>query len=256
MENYNQNNFTSYTVLDSSPASNTGAISKKFMANVFSWMFLALAVSAFFAYLFSENETLKAILYQPTEYGGYSMTGAGLFVAFSPLAFVLIMSFGYRKLSSVALTALFVLFSAMMGMSLSSILFVYTASSVIGCFASASVMFGIMAVMGYTTDKDLTSFGSMLTMGLIGIIIASMVNMFLHSEALYYIISFIGIAVFTGLTAYDVQKLKRIGAGIEYQGDGVTVNDTTKLALLGALNLYLDFINLFLMLLRVFGRQK
>ena len=115
-------------------------------------------------------------------------------------------------------------------------------------------MFGVMAIMGYTTDKDLTSFGTLLTMGLVGMVIAMMINWFLHSDALGYIISLVGVAVFTGLTAYDVQKLKRVGAGVEY-GD-VSANDTKKLSLLGALTLYLDFINLFIMLLRLFGNRR
>ena len=108
--------------------------------------------------------------------------------------------------------------------------------------------------MGYTTEKDLTSFGSLMIMGLVGIVIASMINLFMHSEGLYYIISIVGVAVFLGLTAYDVQKLKRIGAGVEFQG--VAAADTRKLAIMGALSLYLDFINLFLMMLRLFGRRK
>ena len=111
-----------------------------------------------------------------------------------------------------------------------------------------------MAVMGYTTDRDLTSFGRIMFMGLIGIVVASLINMFLHSSGMNYIISIIGVAVFTGLTAYDTQKLKRIGAGIEYEG--TSANDSKKLALMGALNLYLDFINLFLMLLRLFGNKR
>jgi FtsH-binding integral membrane protein len=115
-------------------------------------------------------------------------------------------------------------------------------------------MFGVMAVMGYTTDKDLTSFGRILSMGLIGIVIAMIINMFMHSGPLNYLISIIGVAVFTGLTAYDTQKLKRIGAGLEFAGTSAT--DTRKLALMGALNLYLDFLNLFLMLLRLFGNRR
>lgn len=111
-----------------------------------------------------------------------------------------------------------------------------------------------MAVMGYTTDKDLTSFGRILTMGLIGIVIASIINMFLGSDRMGYIISIVGVAVFTGLTAYDVQKLKRIGEGVEFEG--TSASDTKKLAIMGALNLYLDFINLFLMLLRLFGGRR
>ena len=128
---------------------------------------------------------------------------------------------------------------------------IYTAGSVVGAFLSASVLFGAMAVAGYTTNIDLTKFGSILMMFLLGIIIASVVNIFLGSSQLDYIISFIGVAVFIGLTAYDVQRLKRIGAGIEY-GDA----SANKMVIMGALSLYLDFINLFLMLLRLFGSRK
>jgi FtsH-binding integral membrane protein len=115
-------------------------------------------------------------------------------------------------------------------------------------------MFGVMAVMGYTTDKDLTSFGRILSMGLIGIVVAMLINMFLHSSGMAYLISIVGVAVFTGLTAYDTQKLKRIGAGLEFAG--TSAGDTKKLVLMGALSLYLDFLNLFLMLLRLFGNRR
>ena len=178
----------------------------------------------------------------------------GWVVTFAPFAFLLIMQFGINKLSAASMTFLFLAFAAVLGMSLSFILLVYTSGSVIGCFGAASAMFGVMAVMGYTTDKDLTSFGRILTMGLIGIFVASIINMFLRSSGMGYLISIIGVAVFTGLTAYDTQKLKRIGAGLEYEG--TSANDTKKLALMGALNLYLDFINLFLMLLRLFGNRR
>jgi len=252
MDNYNQE-FSNYTVLDSQPASGTGTVAKKFMASVFAWMFVALGVSTFFAFLYATNPTLLGELYVQTE-RGISMAPLGWVVTFAPFAFILIMQFGINKLSAAAMTFLFFAFSAVMGMSLSFILLVYTSGSVIGCFASASVMFGVMAVMGYTTDKDLTSFGRILSMGLIGIFVAMLINMFLHSGPMNYLISIVGIAVFTGLTAYDTQKLKRIGAGLEYEG--TSANDTKKLALMGALNLYLDFINLFLMLLRLFGNRR
>ena len=255
MDNYNQQQFSSYTILDSHQTNSNGAVAKKFMANVFSWMFLALAISAIFAFLFSSNAELSAQLYQQTV-RGLSLTGTGMLVALAPLAFVLIMSFGFNRLSSGAMTALFIIYAAVMGMSLSVILLAYTTGSVIGCFVASSAMFGVMAVLGYTTDKDLTSFGSMMMMGLIGIIIASMINFFLHSEGLDFIISILGVAIFTGLSAYDVQKLKRIGSGLEFQENGIAVSDTRKLAVFGALSLYLDFINLFLMLLRLFGRRK
>ena len=252
MDNYNQE-FSNYTVLDSQPVSGTGAVAKKFMASVFGWMFVALAVSTLFAFLYATNPTLLGQLYEQTE-KGIRMAPLGWVVTFAPFAFILIMQFGINKLSAAAMTFLFFAFSAVMGMSLSFILLVYTSGSVIGCFASASVMFGVMAVMGYTTDKDLTSFGRILSMGLIGLLVAMLINMFLHSGPMNYLISIVGIAVFTGLTAYDTQKLKRIGAGLEYEG--TSANDTKKLALMGALNLYLDFINLFLMLLRLFGNRR
>jgi len=115
-------------------------------------------------------------------------------------------------------------------------------------------MFGIMAFMGYTTKQDLTKFGRILIMGLIGIIVASVINLFMGSSSLDYLISFLGVMIFTGLTAYDVQKLKNIGAGIQYAD--VPASDVKKVSILGALNLYLDFINLFLFLLRLFGGRR
>ena len=252
---YNQSrqNFSSYTVLDSVTSSASGTVARKFMANVFLWMFIALGISAVCAYLFATNQTLINMLYVQTE-RGMSLSGLGMITAFAPIGFVLIMSFGFSRLSSVALTGLFITYAAVMGMSLSVILLTYTSGSVLGCFASSSAMFGVMAVMGYTTEKDLTSFGRILFMGLIGIVIASIINMFIGSSGFDIIISIVGVAVFTGLTAYDVQKLKRIGAGLEY-GD-VPADNTAKLSIMGALSLYLDFINLFLMLLRLFGNRR
>jgi len=254
MENYNQHEFTNYTVVDSQQATGTGTVAKKYMASVFAWMFVALGVSTFFAWLFGTSEALTSQLYNVTASGGRVPTGLGWIVTFAPIGFVLLMGMGFRRLSASALTLLFLVFATIMGISLSYILWVYSSGSVIGCFSAASLMFGAMAVMGYTTQKDLTSFGQIMTMGLIGILIAMVVNMFIGSAAISYIISLVGVAVFTGLTAYDVQKLKRIGAGVEYEG--VSASDTRKLAILGALDLYLDFINLFIMLLRLFGGRK
>lgn len=252
MDNYNQHEFTNYTVVGSTQRT-AGAVSKKFMASVFTWMFAALGISAVFAFLFASNIGLMEYVAVMTD-KGLRLTGTGLVVAFAPLLFVMAMSAGLRRFSVPVLTVLFIAFAAVMGISLSVTIMTYTASSVITCFLTASLMFGVMAVMGYTTDKDLTGFGSILTMALVGMLIAMMVNWFMHSSALGYIISLVGVAVFTGLTAYDVQKLKRIGAGLEFEG---TSNATTKkLALMGALNLYLDFINLFIMLLRVFGGKR
>ncbi len=222
--------------------------SKKFMSNVFLWMFIALSISAAAAYFFATSENLIKLL---VDFDTGRTTLWGKVAMFSPIAFVLIMSFGINKLSYSALSFLFIAYATVTGISLSFILLAYTASSVLGCFITASLLFGVMAVAGYTTNQDLTKFGSILIMLLVGIVIASIVNFFLGSDQLGYIISFVGVAVFVGLTAYDVQKLKRISEGIEY-GDA----SSKKTALMGALTLYLDFINMFLFLLRLFGRRK
>jgi len=224
---------------------------KNFMANVFAYMFMALGISALFAYLFASNLQLLSYLINDTHTG---LNVLGFIVMFAPLGFVLLMSFGYSRLSAPVLVLLFIVYSALNGISFSFILLNYTASSVFGCFLSAAAMFGIMAFMGYTTKQDLTKFGRILFMGLIGIIVASLINLFLHSNGMSYLISFIGVAVFTGLTAYDVQKLKNIGAGIQYAD--VPASDVKKVSIMGALNLYLDFINLFLFLLRLFGGRR
>jgi uncharacterized protein len=223
---------------------------RSFIANVFLLMFIALGVSALFAWQFSLNDQLRAYLITPT-----GLTGLGKITLFAPLGFVLIMSFAYQRLSATALMALFIAYAVINGISFSFILLAFTPGSVLGCFLSASAMFGVMAVMGYTTNQDLTKFGRILMMGVIGVLIAMVINFFLHSSQLDYIISIIGVMVFTALTAYDVQKLKRIGEGVEYQG-GVAANDVKKMSILGALTLYLDFINIFLFLLRMFGNRR
>ncbi len=226
----------------------TSAISRTFMASVFSWMFAALAITSVVAYYFAHDSTLFSTLVNVTL---GKLTTLGYVVMFAPLAFILVISFGFNRLSYPILLLLFLLFSGVMGMSLSFIFQQYTSGSIYGTFAAASGMFGLMAVVGYTTKTDLTKFGSIMMMGLVGIIIASVINWFLQSDSMSYIISFIGVLVFTGLTAYDVQKLKRIGAGVEY---GTEV--ASKLVIMGALNLYMDFLNLFLFLLRIFGDRK
>lgn len=222
---------------------------RTFISNVFLLMFVGLGISALFAWQFSVNADLSSYLI--TDAG---LTLLGKITVFAPLGFVLLMSFGYQRLSATALVALFIAYAIINGISFSFILLQFTSGSVIGCFLSASAMFGIMAVMGYTTSQDLTKFGRILIMGLIGTFVAMLINFFLHSSQLDYIISIIGVMVFTGLTAYDVQKLKRIGEGLEY--DDVSSNNNKKIAVLGALNLYLDFINIFLFLLRMFGRRS
>jgi len=224
---------------------------KNFMANVFAYMFMALGISALFAYLFAANPELRQYLINDTNTG---LNPLGYIVMFAPIGFVLLMSFGFSKLSAPVLILLFVIYSALTGISFGFILLRYTSGTVLACFLSSAAMFGIMAFMGYTTKQDLTKFGRILFMGLIGIIVASIINLFMGSSSLDYLISFLGVMIFTGLTAYDVQKLKNIGAGIQYAD--VPASDVKKISILGALNLYLDFINLFLFLLRLFGGRR
>jgi hypothetical protein len=175
----------------------------------------------------------------------------GWVVMLAPLGFILAMNFGFNRFSSSGLTLLFLAFSAVMGMSLSYIFIIYASATLTQVFLITAGMFGTMAVLGYRTQTDLTKFGSLLYMALIGIILASVVNWFMGSSGLDYIISVLGVLIFTGLTAYDTQKLKRIGAGVEYGSEAAS-----KLAIIGATSLYLNFINLFLFLLRLFGGRR
>ncbi len=241
MNEHNQNPFQIIQ-----PKAENITVAKTFVANVFSWMFLALAATSVTAYYFASSPSLLSLLISET-----GLSPLGWLVMLSPLGFVLLMSLGFNKLSAGALTVLFIVYSIITGMSLSFILLIYTAASVGTTFAITAGMFGIMAVAGYTTKVDLSKFGSIMIMGLIGIVIASLVNMFLQSSQMDYIISFIGVLVFTGLTAWDVQKIKRIGASAELGSES-----TRKLTIMGALTLYLDFINLFLFLLRFLGNRK
>jgi FtsH-binding integral membrane protein len=171
-------------------------------------------------------------------------------VALAPLAFVFVLGFGINRFSAATAQLLFWLFSALMGLSLSSIFLVYTDASIAKVFFITAATFGAMSLYGYTTKRDLTSIGNFLIMGLIGLIIAMIVNIFLASSALDFAISAIGVLIFVGLTAYDTQKVK------ESYNASMGAELLTKGAIMGALNLYLDFINLFLMLLRLFGNRE
>ena len=178
------------------------------------------------------------------------MSGLKWIVMLAPLGIVFFMSFGINKMTAAKAQTTFWIFAALMGLSLSSILLVYTGMSVTRVFFICSATFGAMSIYGYTTKRDLTKLGSFLMMGLIGIIIASIVNIFMKSSMMYFVISILGVLIFVGLTAYDTQKIKNM----------YSVSDTGELmgkkAVMGALTLYLDFINLFIMLLRLFGQRR
>ncbi len=222
------------------------AVDRSFLSNVFLWMSFGLLLSAGMAYYFGTNINLLRLLVTET-----GMTALGWVVMIAPLGFVFAMSLGYQKFSANTLTILFALYAATVGMSLSFLVLIYTSASIFKTFIITAGMFGSMAFMGYTTKTDLTKLGSLLFMALIGLIIAMVVNFFLNSSMFDYIISILGVLIFTGLTAYDVQKLKRLGAELEARGES-----SQKMVIMGALTLYLDFINLFLFLLRLFGNRK
>ncbi len=215
-----------------------------FMSSVFTYMTGALAISGVLAYVFAHSAGLLSMIV--SQQGG--LTLFGWVATLSPLIFVLVMNFGLEKLSSTALLGLFIAFAGMMGISLSTIFLTYAAGTIYQTFAITAVTFGVMALLGYTTSTDLTKFGSLLMMAVVGLIIAMVVNMFLGSALMDYIISIFGVFIFTGLTAYDTQRLKRIGSGEEYGAE-----NRNKLAIMGSLSLYLNFINLFLFLLRLLG---
>jgi Integral membrane protein, interacts with FtsH len=156
-----------------------------------------------------------------------------------------------RRLSATAAVALFIAYSALNGLTLSGIFLIYTASSIGVTFFITAGLFAIMSAYGYTTQRDLTKLGNLLFMLLIGVILASVVNFFMHSTTIYWIVAYVGVFIFTGLIAYDTQKLKEM-----YAVSAVNPEEGKKVAVIGALSLYLDFINLFLMLLRFFGRRN
>ncbi|QHS54716.1 Bax inhibitor-1/YccA family protein [Mucilaginibacter sp. 14171R-50] len=223
--------------------------SRRFIANVFVWMFVALGISSVCTYAFSFIPELSGLL-RDTETGQNNIFGT--ITMFAPLIFVIILARGLNKLSVFATILMFLAFSAIMGISLSYIFYIYSFGTISTAFITAAIVFGVMAIGGYTTQQDLTKFGSILIMLLIGGIVATILNLFIfRSSSFDLLISYILVAVFVGLTAYDVQKLKRIGAGIEY-GDSTA----KKTAIMGALTLYLDFVNLFLLLLRIFGGNR
>ncbi len=172
-------------------------------------------------------------------------------IILSPLVFVLVLSFGIQRLSTLASQALFWAFAGVMGLSLSSIFVVYSGESIARVFFITAAMFGAMSLYGYTTKRDLSAMGAFMFMGLIGLIIAMIVNIFVQSSMLAFGISVIGVIVFTGLTAWDTQLIKNL-----YLGSREDEDTLSKLAIMGALRLYLDFINLFLMLLRLLGNRN
>ncbi len=214
------------------------------LRNVYLWMTMALGISGLMAYLTVTTPVLFSLIFSST--ASFWILGIGT------IALVLVISAMIDRLSFTAATLLFILYSLLMGMFCSSIFIIYTMSSIVSTFLIAAGTFAAMAIVGSVTKRDLSTLGRILIMALIGLIIASVVNIFVASSKMDWIITYAGVLIFTGLTAYDAQKIKKM---ITFSADGV--NETTqKITLLGALSLYLDFINLFLYLLRIFGKRN
>ncbi len=214
----------------------------EFIRSVYNWMAIGLALTGFVAYYVANTPALVEVIF------GNRLLFFGLIIG--ELALVFMISARIQKMQASTATALFVIYSILNGATLSFIFLVYTASSITSTFFICAATFVACSIYGWTTKRDLTSMGGFMTMGLIGIIIASVVNMFFRSSAMSMIISYIGVIVFVGLTAYDTQHLKTMALN---QPDNLEAGVVRKGAILGALKLYLDFINLFLMLLRILG---
>ena len=213
------------------------------MRKVFVWMTLALAITGLTAYGVATSPTILSLIFSS------KVTFFGLIIAEFALVFAI--SGAINRLSLSTATMLFILYSVINGATLSSIFFAFSVATIGKVFFITAGTFGAMALVGYTTKTDLTSMGKLLFMALLGIIIASVVNMFVASSGLDLILSYVGVLVFVGLTAYDTQKIKQMCQTAPDAGES-----TQKLALIGALSLYLDFINLFLYLLRIFGNNR
>ena len=227
---------------------------RAYMLKVYNYMATGVLLTGIIALL---SFKMSVVTDSSGAISGFTSFGNALFfsglkwvVMLAPLGIVFYMSFGINKMSAAKAQTVFWLFAALMGLSLSWILLVYTGVSVARVFFITSATFGAMSIYGYTTKRDLTRFGSFLMMGLIGIIIASLVNIFLKSSMMYFVISILGVLIFVGLTAYDTQKIKNM----YYSSDNE--EQSGKKAIMGALTLYLDFINLFIMMLRLFGQRR
>ncbi len=224
-------------------ANTTTLATTSFFPRVYAWMTIGLGLTALASLFTLTTPALLETIFSN------KLVFYGLMIG--ELALVIALSAAIRRISATTATLMFLLYSALNGVTFAAIFLVYTQSSIANAFLVTAGTFAGMSLYGMVTKRDLTGLGSFMFMGLVGIIIASVVNIFLHSEMIYWITSYIGVFVFVGLTAYDTQKLKMIGQQGFANGES-----RQKMAILGALTLYLDFINLFLMLLRVMGDRR
>ena len=223
---------------------------RSYMLRVYNYMTIGLVLTGLTAYVVSSTPALLQLFYAQNALGQLQPTMLAYVAMFSPFAFILALSFGIQRMSASTAQLVFWLFAAVMGLSMSHIFLTFTGASIARVFFITAATFAAMSLYGYTTKRDLSGLGSFLFMGLIGIIIASIVNMFIGSTVMQFAISVVGVLVFVGLTAYDTQKIKDMYDEL----DGSEV--AGKKAIMGALRLYLDFINLFMMLLHLFGNRE
>lgn len=223
---------------------------RSFMLKVYNYMAGGLCLTALVAYLIANTSLISLFFNFNQATNSVSMSGLGWLFLISPLIMVFVFNWAVMRGSTKQVQSIFWGFAALMGASLTPILLVYTASSMTRVFLITAGTFGAMSLYGYTTKRDLTSIGSFLIMGLWGVIIASIVNIFMQSSAMYYALSYISIAIFVGLTAYDTQNILNIYASADSE------DSLTRKAVAGALALYMDFINLFLNLLRIMGNRR
>jgi len=216
-----------------------------FIRSVYNWMAIALALTGVTSYYVSHNEAAFNFF--------YGTPGLIFIIILAELGFVFFLSARIQKIQASTATLLFAVYSILNGITLSFIFLRYTQTSIVSTFVVCSVTFLACSVYGMVSKKDLTSLGGFMFMGLIGIIVASVVNLFLQSSAMQMIISYIGVVVFMGLTAYDTQKLKTMSATVPDDASGAMIR---KGAVMGALTLYLDFINMFIMMLYIFGGSR
>lgn len=214
-----------------------------YLTRVYNWMALALFITGLMAYYAASSEQLRNLIF------GSKFVFYGLIIG--ELLLVVYLSRSIQKMSQSTAIFVFLVYAVLNGLTMSVIFMIYTTSSIASTFYITAGTFGVMSLYGYYTKNDLTKLGNLAMMGLVGIIIASIVNMFFQNDMMGWIITYLGVAIFVGLTAYDTQKLKEIGANGFRNGESME-----KTAIMGALTLYLDFINLFLFLLRIFGDRK
>jgi uncharacterized protein len=231
---------------------------RAYMLRVYNWMSSGLVLTGIVAYAIAYYPPLHQLFYTDgkNQFGmpvHNQPTGLAIVSIFAPLAFILVLSMGVNRLSKSAVQTLFWVFCAAMGASLTNIFAVYTGESIVRVFFITAGTFAGMSIFGYTTKADLSRFGSFLFMGLIGIIIAGVVNVFMHLAILQFVISVVGVVVFTGLTAYDTQRIKATYVQYAY-ADGV--DGAAKRSVYDALSLYLNFINLFMLLLQLLGNRS